>query len=259
MMEYDNNVQKSGLMSLFNLTESATGAKLQAAMFKARQEFRPLAKSGINSYFKSGKDPHRFSTLKDVEDAIGDAFGAHGLAVRHQVIAVEIGDALNNALRTTIEHGESGEFISSIIAMEQAGGPQQTGSQITYYRRYNLISLLNLEADDEDDGNLAQGNKGRGADEIQTKNPSRSYEVFDLDGKVSRTYTDWASFKKAIDPINKFSHSATWCAAQSDMLDDVIRWAASQKDGANEKTSKALDGLSKQAADLKGSIEKEAA
>jgi hypothetical protein len=39
--------------------------------------------------------------------------------------------------------------------MSQGIKPQDKGSEITYYRRYNLLSLLDLEVED-DDGKKAQ-------------------------------------------------------------------------------------------------------
>jgi len=252
-MEYENNVTQSGQISLFNLIESASGAKLLAALDEARNEYKPLEKSGVNSYYKTGSKEHRFSTLKDIENAVELAHFTKNLHIRHQVIAVQTANGLQNALRTTLEHKESGEFISSIMAMDATSGPQGNGSQITYYRRYNLLALLNLEADDEDDGNAAQGNKGDKA-APQTKMPSRSYEVFGLDGKVARTFTDWNSFSKSIHPLDRYKHSDIWCKAQVQMLDEVRKWVNEQRKGQDEKVQKNLTKLHDAAQKLKGEI-----
>ena len=152
-MEYENRQGTFGPRSLFDLTESDKLGNLLKALYDARQEYQPLSKSGVNAYFKSNNKEHRYSTLKDVEEAVEGALQSHDLHLRHQIVAVETAQGLGSILRTTLEHIPSGEFMSSIIAMESTGGPQATGSQITYYRRYNILSLLNLEADDEDDGN----------------------------------------------------------------------------------------------------------
>ena len=252
-MQYENNAPQSGQISLFSLIESASGAKLLAALDEARKEYKPLEKSGVNSYFKSKKGEHRFSTLKDIQNSVEEAHRAQNLHIRHQVIAVQTANGLQNALRTTLEHKESGEFISSVMAMDATSGPQGNGSQISYYRRYNLLSLLNLEADDEDDGNAAQGNKGENA-APKTKMPSRSYEVFGLDGKVARTFTDWNSFSKSIHPLERYKHSDSWREAQGQMLDEVCKWANDQKKGQDEKIQKSLTMLHDAAHKLKGEI-----
>jgi hypothetical protein len=53
---------------------------------------------------------------------------------------------------------ESNEGISSSMTLPELTDPQKMGSAVTYYRRYTLASLLALQSED-DDGNLASGNK----------------------------------------------------------------------------------------------------
>lgn len=48
----------------------------------------------------------------------------------------------------------NGLHIQSSILLPNLDDPQKMGSAITYYRRYSLVSLLNLESED-DDGKLA--------------------------------------------------------------------------------------------------------
>jgi hypothetical protein len=51
----------------------------------------------------------------------------------------------------TILLHKSGEFIKSAFATNcPSGGAQQVGSQITYYRRYAILSILALGQDDDD-------------------------------------------------------------------------------------------------------------
>jgi hypothetical protein len=49
---------------------------------------------------------------------------------------------------------ESGESVTSSIALPAIQDPQKLGSAVTYYRRYTLQSLLSLQAED-DDANIA--------------------------------------------------------------------------------------------------------
>tara|TARA_R110000868_G_scaffold249678_1_gene506185 strand:- start:1233 stop:1745 length:513 start_codon:yes stop_codon:yes gene_type:complete len=49
---------------------------------------------------------------------------------------------------------ESGESITSSIALPAIQDPQKLGSAVTYYRRYTLQSLLCLQSED-DDANMA--------------------------------------------------------------------------------------------------------
>mgnify|MGYP003133418525 CR=1 FL=1 len=242
MMEYENKPARFGPISLFDLHESSKGENLQAALKAAYLEFAPLAKSGVNKFFKTDGKPHLFSTLKDIEDATSESLIKNNLMIRHQVIPVTMGNDLQNILRTTIEHTPSGEFFSSMIAMDNTGGPQSNGSQVTYFRRYNLICLLNLEADDEDDGNAAQGNKGEKAAPT-TKTPQRSYELYDVNGKQKSNYTSWKSFKKALE-IEKYAHSEKWREKQIAMLQELRQWALIEKKSADDKAKEHLHSLS---------------
>jgi len=52
-------------------------------------------------------------------------------------------------------HVKTGQSIISGIELPQNSDPQKLGSAITYYRRYTLVSLLGLQAED-DDGNSAK-------------------------------------------------------------------------------------------------------
>lgn len=60
---------------------------------------------------------------------------------------------------TTMLMHESGEYISSNLLIKGEQTPQGIGSAITYAKRYALSSMLGIVADDDDDANIAEGNK----------------------------------------------------------------------------------------------------
>ena len=59
---------------------------------------------------------------------------------------------------TVINDLESEEKLTSWITIPEITDPQKMGSAITYFRRYTLLSLLALQSEDDDDGNMASGN-----------------------------------------------------------------------------------------------------
>jgi hypothetical protein len=64
-------------------------------------------------------------------------------------------------LETVLLH-LSGEWISGEMFLPLAkGDPQGVGSAITYGRRYGLMAILGMVADDDDDGNAASGHNPR--------------------------------------------------------------------------------------------------
>ena len=61
---------------------------------------------------------------------------------------------LNGEVVSQIIDTDSGESVTSSIALPNMDDPQKLGSAVTYYRRYTLQSLLGLQAED-DDANIA--------------------------------------------------------------------------------------------------------
>lgn len=60
------------------------------------------------------------------------------------------------ALRTILIHAESNTQFEDTMALTGKEDPQGQGSAITYARRYALMSILGLVADEDDDGTEAQ-------------------------------------------------------------------------------------------------------
>lgn len=125
--------------------ESDKITEVLKAKIAARKDFKTLAKSGTNPHFKSS-----YSTLNDIWNACGEALAGNGLDVTHQIT----NNGNGTEIVATLFH-ESGEYLRSAIPLP-VGTPQQTGSAISYMRRYTIQSILNLEGDWEDDGNLAE-------------------------------------------------------------------------------------------------------
>jgi len=131
--------------------------KVLEAIERAKLQFEPLEKNGQNNFFKTQNgEPHKFSTLADIHKASAKALNDLDLSVRYQC---EYNDGLN-FLKTIITHLPSGQSISSTSIIGHSNStPQQIGSGVTYFRRYHIQAMLNLEADFEDDGNQASGNR----------------------------------------------------------------------------------------------------
>ena len=125
--------------------ESDKITEVLKAKIAARKDFKTLAKSGTNPHFKSS-----YSTLNAIWNACGEALAGNGLDVTHQIT----NNGNGTEIVATLFH-ESGEYLRSAIPLP-VGTPQQTGSAISYMRRYTIQSILNLEGDWEDDGNLAE-------------------------------------------------------------------------------------------------------
>lgn len=124
----------------------------EKTIIQAIAEFQKSApiilKSATNPFFKS-----KYADLPAVWHTIKDLMAENGLAV---VNLNTIVDGVEY-LETRVYH-TGGEYLSSISRLNPVkSDPQSVGSAITYMRRYALMSLLGLVADDDDDGNSASG------------------------------------------------------------------------------------------------------
>jgi hypothetical protein len=129
------------------VNQSPTIGALAAALSKAQTSFTPAVKDAANPFYKS-----KYLTLAGALDAVRSALGANGLALVQAVDAT--GDKLT--LNTTLLHS-SGEWIGSTYPINPVkNDPQGIGSAVSYGRRYSLMALLGIAAED-DDGEAAHG------------------------------------------------------------------------------------------------------
>lgn len=123
---------------------------LLGALLKAQQEFPTLVKDATNPAFRS-----RYATLGAVQEAAFPVLHKHGLVVLQSVRTEVTEIGLVVYVGATLYHVESGENTVQELGLSPSRpDPQGVGSAITYGRRYLLMTLLGLAADD-DDGNGA--------------------------------------------------------------------------------------------------------
>lgn len=145
--------------------------QLIPALIAAQAEMDNPKKGKVNPAFKSG-----YADLGTVIECSREALAAQGLTVTHQIgTGYTHGDtgqfASADSLCTILWH-TSGEFLGSVHPLRPVkNDPQGFGSAITYARRYSLMSLLGLAAED-DDGNAASARPSQAnsiADKMRTK------------------------------------------------------------------------------------------
>ena len=123
-------------------------AKLAAALSKAQGEMEDAAKDRENPHFKS-----KYADLAAVRKVTRPVLAKYGLSVVQLPMPTETGVVL----QTRLVH-DSGEFIEGELPLVTQGiGMQGVVSAVTYARRTMLQSVLGIAADDDDDGEAAQG------------------------------------------------------------------------------------------------------
>lgn len=124
---------------------------LLTALAKAKREFDPVLKDRANDFFNS-----KYATLGAVLKAIGPALDDNGLTV---IQHTDVNGNNDICLITTLHHIESGESLVSTWPLHPVKkDPQGEGSACTYARRYSLMTMFGLNAED-DDGNAAAANR----------------------------------------------------------------------------------------------------
>lgn len=124
---------------------SETIAELATALSIAQGQIEDAAKTVKNDFYKS-----KYADLASVRAAVRQPFADNGLSVVQFPRTVPGGVEVE----TMLLHS-SGEFMAETLFMPVKHEPHPIGSGISYARRYALMSIANLAADD-DDGNAAQ-------------------------------------------------------------------------------------------------------
>ena len=109
-------------------------------LFAAKKEIGKISKDSTNPFFKS-----KYFDINALLEHVEPILANHGLFVIQPI---------EEDIVTTKIINEDGFGIASGMKLTPMSDPQKMGSQITYYRRYTLQSLLALQAED-DDGNKA--------------------------------------------------------------------------------------------------------
>lgn len=138
------------------MQKSESIGSLAAALAKAQGEFRqPKKNRTVKVTTKTGGSyTFDYATLDEILDCVRKPLADASLAL----IQVPTLDEYRVVVETTLVHG-SGEFISESIGCKpDEMKAQAIGSIITYLRRYAIVAILGLSADEDDDANKGMGN-----------------------------------------------------------------------------------------------------
>ena len=125
------------------MPKSQSIKQLTQALITFQVKVDTIRKDAKNPFFKS-----TYASLANILESIKEPLIECGLAVSQFPHG-------ENGLMTILMH-ESGEWMGFEYQMRPAkDDPQGRGSAITYQRRYAIASVLCLNIDEDDDGNLA--------------------------------------------------------------------------------------------------------
>lgn len=150
-------------------------------LFAAIQEIQPIKKDKTNPHFKS-----RYADINNILEDIKPILHKYGMFILQPIVQFEI--------FTYIVDSETGEtIIQSVMEINPTIPPQQKGSEITYYRRYMLQSLLSLEATDDDANAATQPEPAKELPWLnimdKNGNPTDKYKEIEAAIAAGKTFT----------------------------------------------------------------------
>ena len=200
---------------------------LVEALAKAQAEFPEIKKDRENDFYKS-----KYATLDSVIKATREPLCKNGIAVTHTFAKEESGPVVITTL-----HHISGETMRSVIPIIAGDGMQGLGSAITYAKRYNLCGLLNVTANEDDDGNAAQPNKQQPRrqrpantqrSKQTTKKETKEELAKNLVARARKSYQAADGYEAVLEALQKvgeyrdsFPTLTSYCDALNCLFDDV--------------------------------------
>jgi len=142
---------------------------LNAALVAAQSEFPPIERSKTVTVKTREQGSYTFSyaPLDAILEKTRPALVKHGLALTQQLTA--------NGLRTELRHTDGAKIGGTFPLPHTPATAQQLGSLLTYLRRYAIVALLGVAAEDDDDAG-------------QTGEPSKFEPPFTSEGQRKLMY-----------------------------------------------------------------------
>jgi hypothetical protein len=192
------------------MTASEPG--LLQAILKVQAEVGTLPKDATNPHFKS-----KYTPLDTIVEHVGPILNKHGLIW----LTLPTRDELGPALTYRLQHAASGEKVEGTMPLLLTKqDPQGLGSALTYARRYSLCAVLNLVADDDDDGNAARNTQPAG--QLARARANMSDQAKALLAEADRIYAE--SFDESSLSRNRYESFKDSTGYVADGLQRLVDW-----------------------------------
>ncbi len=119
---------------------------MKEKLLKIQQEIGAIKKDSINPHFKN-----KYFDINTLLEAVKPVLNKHRVVLLQGLTHGVSGELALETLLVDVDNKGS-EEIRYLCPIPQCADAQKYGSAISYFRRYALVSLLALEAED-DDGN----------------------------------------------------------------------------------------------------------
>jgi hypothetical protein len=126
-------------------------SELAAALVEFQADVPTISKNRTAKIkTRTGADySYNYADLGDIWDAVRAPLNKNGLAVTQSLTGGSDGWT---GIKTTIWHKSGQHYAETVDVPTQDKTAQETGSQITYYKRYALAAALGISTEEDDDG-----------------------------------------------------------------------------------------------------------
>ncbi len=139
-------------------------------LYKIQQEIGTISKDKKNGFYKN-----KYFDINKLIEQLMPLFAKHNLLLLQPIE--------NGKQYSRIIDLDGYEIVESSLQLPLDVDAQKIGGAITYYRRYTLVALLGLQAED-DDGNIASGKK------TYTYSTGHNYKKGTNEGNISSFESD---------------------------------------------------------------------
>lgn len=136
--------------------------ELAAALAAAQGKFQPIKRSKtveVVGKTRDGRDfkyKYAYAPLDEILNATRPALSENGLAI---IQTTNEGDN-GTLLKTSLIHS-SGQWYDSYKYLGRFEDPQKFGGALTYYRRYEISTVLGVSSEEDDAANGVTGNEAQ--------------------------------------------------------------------------------------------------
>jgi len=115
-----------------------------------------LAKQSMGKVIKNATNPHlkrNYADINSIIDTVEPILLDHGLLLIQPII--------DDKVCTCIVDVETGKKVDCYLTLPPITDAQKLGGAVTYFRRYTLVSLLSLQAVDDDGHEASRAPKAK--------------------------------------------------------------------------------------------------
>ncbi len=111
-------------------------------LFEAKKEIGKISKDSTNPFYKS-----KYFDINSLLEHVEPILEKHGLLLLQPIKDNKV---VTMIILFNSDSTVKDDIVKSEMELTDIKDPQKRGSEITYYRRYTLQSLLGLQAEDDD-------------------------------------------------------------------------------------------------------------